>query len=191
MGRRSPLSRGAEIVATAQAMLRMGLVTGTAGNVSARERELVRITPSGLPYPEMTVDDLVTIGLDGAVVAGQRAPSSEWRVHVAVYAARPDALALVHTHSDHATAWSELGKPLGSWLTAPFAPSGSDVIASTAVTAAGRPGRAAAGRSRGAGARRDAGGRARGVRGGGERRPAGPRYCVTQRTHSRHLGRDP
>ena len=137
MRRRSPLSRGAEIVATAQAMLRLGLVTGTAGNVSVRERELVRITPSALPYPEMTVDDLVTLGLDGAVVAGERAPSSEWRVHVAVYAARPDALALVHTHSEHATAWSELGKPLGSWLTAPFAPSGSDVIASTAVTALG------------------------------------------------------
>jgi L-fuculose-phosphate aldolase len=124
-------------------MLRLGLVAGTSGNVSAREADLVLITPSGLPYPEMTVDDLVTISMDGAVVAGEHAPSSEWRVHVAVYAARPEVRALVHTHSDHAIAWSVLGEPLelepgGSpVLTAPFAPSGSDEIATAAVAALG------------------------------------------------------
>jgi L-fuculose-phosphate aldolase len=118
-------------------MLRLGLVTGTAGNVSARAGELILITPSALPYEEMTVDDLVTLGPDGAVVAGDRQPSSEWRVHVAVYAARPDARALVHTHSAHATAWSEGAEPLGRWLTAPFFPSGSDEIATAAVAALG------------------------------------------------------
>jgi L-fuculose-phosphate aldolase len=124
-------------VAAAQAMLRLGLVTGTAGNVSAREGELVRITPSDLAYPAMTVDDLVTLGLDGAVVGGEREPSSEWRVHVAVYAARPEVGALVHTHSEHATAWSELGEPLGAVRTAPYAPSGSDEVAVAAVAALG------------------------------------------------------
>jgi L-fuculose-phosphate aldolase len=118
-------------------MLRLGLVTGTAGNVSAREGELILITPSALPYEEMTVDDLVTLGPDGAVVAGEREPSSEWRVHVAVYAARPDARALVHTHSEHATAWSQGGEPLGRWLTAPYSPSGSDEIATAAMAALG------------------------------------------------------
>jgi L-fuculose-phosphate aldolase len=124
-------------------MLRVGLVTGTSGNVSAREGALVRITPTGLPYPEMTVNDLVTITMDGAVLAGDHEPSSEWRVHVAVYAARPDARVLVHTHSEHASAWSELGEPLSmapggsSVLTAPFAPSGSDEIATAAVAALG------------------------------------------------------
>ncbi|MEA2419242.1 MAG: L-fuculose-phosphate aldolase, partial [Thermoleophilaceae bacterium] len=111
--------------------------TGTAGNVSARADEEVRITPSGLPYGEMTVDDLVTLDLDGAVVAGEREPSSEWRVHVAIYAARPDARALVHTHSEHATAWSELGQPLGDVLTTPPAPSGGNEIAAAAVAALG------------------------------------------------------
>ena len=106
--RRSQLSLAAEIVATGQAMLRLGLVAGTSGNVSAREGELVRITPSALPYPEMTVDDLVTLGLDGTIVAGHREPSSERRVHLAVYAARPDARALVHSHSVHATALAEV-----------------------------------------------------------------------------------
>jgi L-fuculose-phosphate aldolase len=118
-------------------MLRLGLVTGTAGNVSARDGELVLITASALPYEEMTVDDLVTLGSDGAVVAGQREPSSEWRVHVAVYAARSDARALVHTHSEQATAWSERGEPLGRWLTAPCFPSGSDEIATATVAALG------------------------------------------------------
>ena len=70
-------------------MLRLGLVNGTSGNVSAREGALVRITPSALPYPGMTVNDLVTITMDGAILAGEHEPSSEWRVHVAVYAAAP------------------------------------------------------------------------------------------------------
>jgi len=124
-------------VATAKEMLRLGLVTGTAGNVSARDGELILITPSALPYEEMTVEDLVALGSDGAVAAGAREPSSEWRVHVAVYAARPDAAALVHTHSEHATAWSESGEPLGASRTAPFAPSGSDEIAVATVAAIG------------------------------------------------------
>jgi L-fuculose-phosphate aldolase len=109
-------------------MLRLGLVSGTSGNVSARDGELVLITPSALAYESMTVDDLVTLSLD---------PSSERRVHLAVYAARPDARALAHTHSEHATAWSHLGEPLGDVLTAPFAPSGSDEIAAAAVQALG------------------------------------------------------
>ena len=108
-------------------MLRLGLVDGTSGNVSARVGELLRITPSALPYAEMEDADL----------EGEREPSSEWRVHAAVYAARLDAGALVHTHSEYATAWSERGEPLGEWLTAPFAPSGSDEIARTAVAALG------------------------------------------------------
>jgi L-fuculose-phosphate aldolase len=124
-------------------MLRLGLVTGTSGNVSARDGERLLITPSALPYEEMTAADLVALGRDGAVVAGRREPSSEWRVHVAVYAARPDAGALVHTHSEQATEWSELGEPL--WLptgtapilTAPYATSGSDEIARVAVAALG------------------------------------------------------
>jgi L-fuculose-phosphate aldolase len=127
----------AEIVATGQEMLRLGLVLGTSGNVSARDGELVLITPSAVPYESMTVDDLVTLSLEGTVVAGSRDPSSERRVHLAVYAARPDARALVHTHSEHATAWSHLGEPLGDVLTAPFAPSGSDEIAAAAVQALG------------------------------------------------------
>lgn len=143
------MSLRAEVVATAREMLRLGLVTGTSGNVSARERELVHITPTQLPYEQMEEQDVVTLGLDGTVVSGGREPSSEWRVHLAVYRARADAGALVHSHSVHATAWSILGVPLdtgteelehatgGAVLTASFAPTGSDDIAAAAVEALG------------------------------------------------------
>jgi L-fuculose-phosphate aldolase len=141
------MSLRAEIVATAREMLRLGLVSGSAGNVSGRDGERIEITPSGLPYEHMTETDLVTLAADGSVVAGHREPSSEYRVHVAVYAARPDALAIVHTHSVHATAWSLLGEPLdtgteelrqqagGAVRTAAFAPSGSTEIAELCVEA--------------------------------------------------------
>jgi ribulose-5-phosphate 4-epimerase/fuculose-1-phosphate aldolase len=145
------LSLRGEVVAAGREMLRLGLVAGTAGNVSAREGERVHITPSGLPYEEMDERDVVTLSLDGEVLSGTRPPSTERRVHLAVYAARPDAGALVHSHSVHATAWSFLDEPLdtgteeleqaarGAVLTAPFAPTGSDEIAEAAVEAlAGR-----------------------------------------------------
>ena len=143
------MSLRAEVVAAGREMLRLGLVAGTSGNVSARNGDRVLITPSGLPYGEMQADDLVALSLDGAVLDGTREPSSERRVHLAVYAARPGAGALVHSHSVHATAWSFLGEPLdtgteelehaagGAVLTAPFAPTGSDEIAAAAVEALG------------------------------------------------------
>jgi L-fuculose-phosphate aldolase len=106
------VSLRAEVVAAGREMLRLGLVSGTSGNVSARDGDRVLITPSALPYEEMEEDDVVTLSLDGAVLEGTRGPSSERRVHLAVYAARPDAGALVHSHSVHATAWSFLGEPL-------------------------------------------------------------------------------
>jgi L-fuculose-phosphate aldolase len=132
------VSSRAEVVAAARQMLRLGLVAGSSGNVSAREGERIHITPAALAYTEMTEADLVTLDLEGVVVAGEREPSSERRVHLAVYAARPDAGALVHTHSTHATAWSFLGEPLGEEVpTAPYAPAGSDEIAAAAVEALG------------------------------------------------------
>jgi L-fuculose-phosphate aldolase len=141
------MSLRAEIIATAREMLRLGLVAGTSGNVSGRAGEGIEITPSALPYERMTETDLVSLAADGSVVEGHREPSSEHRVHVAVYAARPDARAIVHTHSVHATAWSLLGEPLdtgteelehqagGAVRTAGFAPTGSDEIAELCVAA--------------------------------------------------------
>ena len=191
------MSLRAEVVAAGREMLRLGLVAGTSGNVSAREGDRVHITPSGLPYGEMEEDDVVTLSLDGAVLGGTREPSSERRVHLAVYAARPDAGALVHSHSVHATAWSFLGEPLdtgteelehaagGAVLTAPFAPTGSDEIAAAAVEALGGPPRGAARTPRRAGAGGVAGPGARRVRGRGAPGPDRAAAAVSESARTR------
>src|SRR3954454_11279661 len=136
---------GAAVVRTAQAMLARGLVAATQGNVSARAGDAVWITPSAEPYERMTADDLVPLDLDGLAPTGDAVPSSEWRVHVAIYRARTDVKAIVHTHSVHATAWAHLGEDLALGTedfpepvhTAPFAPTGTDALAAAAAEALG------------------------------------------------------
>ena len=75
--------------------------------------DAIAITPSGIPYRETTPDDIVVCALaDGSVLAGDRKPSSELPLHRAVYAARPETGAVVHTHSPFATTLAVLGKPI-------------------------------------------------------------------------------
>lgn len=95
----------AEIVATAQAMDRAGFAPSKSGNVSARLGDGFLITPSGLPYARMEPGDLVAMSLEGETLSPGK-PSSEWRFHAAIYAARPELAAHVHTHSPRATALS-------------------------------------------------------------------------------------
>jgi len=95
-----------EIVAVAQAIDRAGFCPSKSGNVSARFGDGLLITPSGLPYAQTNPEDLIHLGLDGTVLSGNRKPSSEWPFHVAIYKARPEAQAIVHTHSPRATALS-------------------------------------------------------------------------------------
>ncbi|PZU85251.1 MAG: class II aldolase [Chelatococcus sp.] len=94
----------AEIVAVAQAIDKAGFCPSKSGNVSARFGEGLLITPSGLPYAQTKPEDLIQLSGDGAVLSGSRKPSSEWPFHVEIYKARPDAQAIVHTHSPRATA---------------------------------------------------------------------------------------
>ena len=98
-----------QLIATAQRMAACGLNPGTAGNLSVRhDNGSARgflITPSAMPYATLAPDDLVFIELDaGTSPVGQRQPSSEWRFHHDLYAARPEAGAVVHAHSPFATA---------------------------------------------------------------------------------------
>ncbi len=146
------------VVEAAREMLRLGLVTGTAGNVSARDGDSVLITPAALAYEEMSEEDVVELGPDGEAVEEDATPSSERRVHTAIYAARQDAGAIVHTHSVHATAWSFLDEPLdtgteeleaavgGPVMTARYAPTGTDEIAAAAAEALGERGAVLLGR---------------------------------------------
>ncbi len=101
-----------ELVATARRMSELGLTPGMSGNVSARSAGGFLITPSGMPYAELTAADVVEVKLDGSVRPGQRAPSTEWRLHRDLLVARADAAAIVHTHSLFATSVSMLRRPI-------------------------------------------------------------------------------
>jgi L-fuculose-phosphate aldolase len=92
----------AGIISTALAMNAAGINRGKSGNVSARADGGFLITPSGLAYEETQPEDIVHIALDGRA-SGTRAPSSEWRFHRDIYAARPEVSAIVHTHAPFAT----------------------------------------------------------------------------------------
>jgi L-fuculose-phosphate aldolase len=92
-----------ELIATARRMSELGLAPGTSGNVSVRTADGFLVTPSGMPYDQLSGDDAVAIDLDGTLHPGQRTPSTEWRLHRDLYAARPDAHAIVHTHSPFCT----------------------------------------------------------------------------------------
>ncbi len=92
------------LLAGAQRLHASGLNSGTAGNLSLRLPGGLLITPSSLPYDQMGPEDLVAIDHDGRLLAGTRAPSSEWRLHADLLSRRPDIQAVVHCHSAHATA---------------------------------------------------------------------------------------
>lgn len=89
---------------TAVAMAAAGLATGSSGNVSLRFGDRVLITASGVPYTTLETDQVIEIDADGNRLSGRGEPSSEWRMHVAIYARREDVGAIVHTHSPTATA---------------------------------------------------------------------------------------
>ena len=106
------------LVATARRLDAQGLNRGSTGNLSVRASAddvaaaSFWVTPSGMPADEMGAGDLVRVGMDGAVLAGDWAPSTEWPFHLAVYAARTDLQAVVHLHSPHATALACLRRGL-------------------------------------------------------------------------------
>jgi L-ribulose-5-phosphate 4-epimerase len=90
------------------------LVTFTWGNVSGidREQNLVVIKPSGVPYEELSIEDLVIVDLDGKIVEGTLRPSSDTPTHLALYRAFPTIGGVVHTHSPWATSWAQAGRSI-------------------------------------------------------------------------------
>jgi L-fuculose-phosphate aldolase len=91
------------VIDTALELERTGLSPQQSGNVSLRFDGDMLITPTGMNYHDLLPDDIVRMAFDGTVRAGQRAPSSEWHMHAAIYTAREEAQAIVHAHSDYAT----------------------------------------------------------------------------------------
>lgn len=93
---------------------RRGLVIYTFGNASGidRERGIVAIKPSGVPYDRLKAEDLVITDLDGKVVEGKLKPSSDLETHVYLYREFPLIGGIVHTHSEFATSWAQAGKAI-------------------------------------------------------------------------------
>ncbi|MCL2499775.1 MAG: L-ribulose-5-phosphate 4-epimerase [Defluviitaleaceae bacterium] len=92
---------------------RLGLVSFTWGNVSGidRKRGLVVIKPSGVPYKDLTPENMVVVDLAGKVVEGKN-PSSDTPTHLRLYEAFPEIGGVVHTHSTWATIFAQAGKPI-------------------------------------------------------------------------------
>jgi L-ribulose-5-phosphate 4-epimerase len=123
-------------------LTRNGLVAWTAGNVSGRVpgQDLMVIKPSGVSYDELTAASMVVCDLEGNVVDGEHAPSSDTAAHAYVYRHMPEVGGVAHTHSTYATAWAARGEPIPCVLTmvadefggevpvGPFALIGDDAI---------------------------------------------------------------
>jgi L-ribulose-5-phosphate 4-epimerase len=113
-----------QLVRYARQMLATGLVKGTSGNASARAPGAgwCLVTPSGVDYQAMRPGDLVRVDLESGPVGGGPPggglkPSVDTPVHVAVYRARPDVGAVIHTHSPYATAFSTLHREVPPLVT--------------------------------------------------------------------------
>lgn len=129
-------------------LLERGLTRGTGGNVSVRAGERVAISPSGVPYGDVTPERVAVVDGAGEVVAGEN-PSSELPLHLAVYDAREDAGAVVHTHSPYAATFASLDRPIpvshyllayagGEVPVAGYAPPGSEELGELAAAALGQ-----------------------------------------------------
>jgi len=95
-----------KVVETGLKMLSTNLTVGTWGNISCRVpgEGYIAITPTGMSYDSLGPEDIVILDLEGTTISGNRKPSVEVPLHLAIYKARTDIQAIVHTHSAYATA---------------------------------------------------------------------------------------
>jgi len=142
-----------EVVDALQRIVAAGLVSVASGNVSCKIRrpggDLYAITASRVPYHRFGIDDVVVVDSEIEPVFGEGIPSSESLVHMAVYAARPDVGAVIHSHSQYASAFAVAGAPIpaildeqvvvlgGSVHVAEYGASASEQLAENAVRALG------------------------------------------------------
>jgi L-fuculose-phosphate aldolase len=100
------------IIAACRAMNSLGINQGTSGNISARYRDAMLITPTGVPYEDLKPADIAAMPIVGEYGSwkGPLAPSSEWRFHLDIMRSRPEVGSVVHTHSTYATTLAICGK---------------------------------------------------------------------------------
>lgn len=140
-----------EVLKTAQQIAKTHMVVGTWGNVSVRldGKPWLLITPSGMNYETMTIEDIVLVDWAGNIVEGKWKPSVETPTHAAIYQQRPDVKAIVHVHSPHLTAYAvahrtvpvileETAQVIGREIsTAPYAICGTARLAQNVVETLG------------------------------------------------------
>jgi L-fuculose-phosphate aldolase len=139
------------VLDTAREIYESKLVPGTWGNVSVRIKDMphMLITPSGMEYNTMSIEDIVLLDLEGKLIEGVWQPSVETPMHAAIYRNREDIGAIVHVHSTHATVFAVAGKSIPVILeetaqvighpipVAPYAPCGSMQLAQRATKSLG------------------------------------------------------
>ncbi len=115
-----------EIIDACLQMNGLGINQGTSGNISARIAGGFLISPSAIPYDRTSPSQIVPVRLDGSY-QGDVKPSSEWRMHLDIYAARPEAQAVVHAHPTFCTALSCLRKDIPAFHYMIAAAGGTDI----------------------------------------------------------------
>lgn len=109
----NPLETEREQVARlGKELLDRGLTAGTGGNVSVRRGNRVAVSPSGVPYEEVTPETVPIVSVDGEHLWGDDKPSSETPMHTLIYQARPDVGGIAHTHSPYACTFATVGEPI-------------------------------------------------------------------------------
>lgn len=140
-----------EIVKAGRKLYERSLVAGSDGNLSVRINDKhIIATPAGVSKGELTEDSLIVTDLEGGVMSGSGMPSSELKLHLALYKARDDILAVLHAHPPAATAFALEALPIGNNLAesaltfpggvpvAPYEKPGGAAIAAGAVMHIGR-----------------------------------------------------
>ena len=150
MAGESWLTERTAVLETAKEMVRLGLVSGSSGNVSLLipgDNPLVAITPSQHPYRSMSASDISVINFEGNPRYGDLPPSSESMLHIAVYNERRDVRSVIHTHSVYASICAVAGMTIpptidevvvlvgGEVRVAPYQPPGSEELARSACDA--------------------------------------------------------
>ncbi len=147
------LAERQQVLEAVQRIVAAGLVSGSSGNVSCRiarsTGDCFAVTASRVPYYRFGIDDVLVVDQEVEPVVGDGIPSSESLAHMAVYRARPDVGAVIHTHSVHASAFAVAAQPIpcvldeqvvtlgGAIMVAEYGASASDELADHAVAALG------------------------------------------------------
>ncbi|RNL91439.1 L-ribulose-5-phosphate 4-epimerase [Sinomicrobium pectinilyticum] len=87
----------------------LGLVVYTFGNVSCvdRNKKVFAIKPSGVPYADLSPEDMVIVDFDNNIIEGKMRPSSDTKTHAYLYKVWEDIGSIVHTHATYSVAWAQ------------------------------------------------------------------------------------